>query len=481
MPPARLPVLQRCADRLTQRGHWQHDGRADPAQDAGWSWTHDGAASSKCGLLEAEEARRALAGRWVLVVGDSRARFIYAALLALLNSSSEAPPLGWPTHRVSHGTCMAHVVAGPSRPEVFGYYAEGCQLRWKGPCWDDVRGRNVRNVCTLDYRLDEARTRLTFQWHGISRPDTLALLSQRLELMSAASGGPPDVVFASTGTWDMLFGRLVGASGQPGAAPCCCSQVGATLDRVNRALTPAPGAAAPLKLLYGFFLCPTCEGEAAQRAGCAHWNASAKVRHYTESTQSCARPTAAEAGWLYFDVQRLTSAVPPGILASPCGNQHPFGVLAEAQAAALLSLVARARLPPPRHDRTNRTQLYGPSWPALATHCSSGAHCPPSSLAAKHLAEHARLRKLVLASRRYPGAAAGYCGDEPQQARRVRDRKQGLVGHEAARHPLHGRLRGALPRLPQLPLRLALAGEGAPRLFVVQPVRHAERPSRDRP
>ena len=149
--------LQRCADRLTQRGSWRHDGITERVVDAGWSF--QAGSKTGCPLLNATAAREALRGRWVLVVGDSRARFIYSALLTVLNHS-HSPPLGWPTHRVLSGACMAHVLPNSSRsqPGTFGYYAAGCQLRWKGPCWDDSRGRNLRKVCTLDYRLDDTDT-----------------------------------------------------------------------------------------------------------------------------------------------------------------------------------------------------------------------------------------------------------------------------------------------------------------------------------
>ena len=196
--------LQRCADRLTQRGSWRHDGVTDRSVDAGWSF-QAGEGAPQCPLLDTAAAREALRGRWVLVVGDSRARFIYSALLTLLNHS-HSPPLGWPTHRVLSGACMAHVLPNSSRSQhvpaagTFGYYATGCQLRWKGPCWDDARGRNLRKVCTLDYRLDDEGTRVTFQWHATTRPAPTKMLRRRLQLMVGASGGPPDVVFASTVT-----------------------------------------------------------------------------------------------------------------------------------------------------------------------------------------------------------------------------------------------------------------------------------------
>ena len=130
-------------------------------------------------------------------------------------------------------------------------------------------------------------------------------------------------------------------------------------------------------------------------------------------TQDCARDTARRAGWVYLDVQALTSAFPTGVLGSPCGNQHPFGVLADVQAAALSSVVARAAtlgaLPPRRRDATDRWRLYGEAWPGRATHCSSRAPCLPSALAREELAEQAQLAQIARSSRAHPGAVAGYC------------------------------------------------------------------------
>ena len=59
--------------------------------------------TARCSLLSPEQARRRLKGKWLLIVGDSVARFIFAALLALANGTD--PALGWPTHRVHAGLC----------------------------------------------------------------------------------------------------------------------------------------------------------------------------------------------------------------------------------------------------------------------------------------------------------------------------------------------------------------------------------------
>ena len=98
-----------CADHLLHQGHWAHSGSSERHLDTGWSWKAPRREADGCELLGPHAARRALRGRWVVVVGDSVARFLYSALLALVNGTDPAP--GWPTHRVGEGTCMARVVA----------------------------------------------------------------------------------------------------------------------------------------------------------------------------------------------------------------------------------------------------------------------------------------------------------------------------------------------------------------------------------
>ena len=202
----RLVVQQECANKL-MRGHWVHDGRTPAHLDEAWSWRTDeayGAIAGQtawCSLLSPEQARRRLRGKWLLVVGDSVARFIFAALLALANGTD--PALGWPTHRVRAGLCMAHPVANGTSPG-FGIYHPGCQLRWRGSCYDDARGQGGDMACTLDYHVAALGARLTFQWHTLNRPANLAELTHRLRgLRQGTTSGrrSPDLTFVSTGHW----------------------------------------------------------------------------------------------------------------------------------------------------------------------------------------------------------------------------------------------------------------------------------------
>lgn len=300
-------------------------------------------------------AREAAADRWLMVVGDSRGRFVYSALLSLLNQS--LPAQGWPTHRVvgpiGPAGCTPHVPRSPpSREEYWGYYDKTCQARYKGPCFDDSRGRRY-NGCTLDYTTD-ARTRLTFLWHSITSPGHLAAIGKRVERLVAAAGRTPDLLLSSTGTWDMIF--------KAETARCCCDQVAQGLARLNDALrsaVAAPPPEPPLRVLLGFFTCPTCDVQPT----CGNWPAPTNVGRLTRKTQACARATAAAAGFAYFDVQRPVNLAPK-LLGSPCGNQHAFGLQSEVHASMLLGAFAasrRARAAPREPDRTSAA--FWAEWP----------------------------------------------------------------------------------------------------------------------
>ena len=51
-----------------------------------------------------------------------------------------------------------------------------------------------------------------------------------------------------------------------------------------------------------------------------------------KTVDACGADLAAAEGYEYLDVQHLTTSQPQGIVGSPCGAGHHFGVLADAQA-----------------------------------------------------------------------------------------------------------------------------------------------------
>ena len=191
-PLMRIAAVQACLDELLASGKWVGRSALNASHDRGVLHHHEPhfeatSSSPSCALSQ----RAHLPGRWVLVVGDSKARFVYSALLSLLNGT--APPLGWPTHRVDSGLCMSHVLPGNTLglPGAFGYYHPGCALRWKGPCFDDGRGQ-AHVVCTLDYTTARA-TRLSYTWHSTGSERNLRAAESRLREMVRRAGRPRTV------------------------------------------------------------------------------------------------------------------------------------------------------------------------------------------------------------------------------------------------------------------------------------------------
>ena len=54
------------------------------------------------------------------------------------------------------------------------------------------------------------------------------------------------------------------------------------------------------------------------------------------------RNASSTAGYAYLDIEHSLNTLPP-MAASPCGNQHPFGAIAEAHTHSLLSAYAHSR------------------------------------------------------------------------------------------------------------------------------------------
>lgn len=189
-------ALQECADVLTKAGVWERLPHGNSS--VSWLWRVSPPGPS-CKL---RDDRLALTNRWVLFIGDSRLRLVYAALLSSLNRSRSLQ-LGWPTHRVPDGDPCTPYTPRPNGRADWGWYNPRCQLRWKGPCWDDGRGRNTRDTCTLDYTFASLATRITFQWHSLNHPRHLYMLVRKVGLLCDGAGRLPDAVVASTGTWDL--------------------------------------------------------------------------------------------------------------------------------------------------------------------------------------------------------------------------------------------------------------------------------------
>ena len=175
--------------------------------DAAWSWqvntkqpgrmglTGRGGRGGKCQLLTGDFVRKSLVNTWVLVVGDSVARIAYAALLALVNGTD--PAFGWPTHRVTRGGCVEHVVANGT--ESHRMAVPECTMRWKGICHEAGYGDNLHDYCWLDYLVASTGVRLTFLWHTVNREANLQELATRVHNLKQAAGRAPDVLLTRLG------------------------------------------------------------------------------------------------------------------------------------------------------------------------------------------------------------------------------------------------------------------------------------------
>ena len=384
-------------------------------------------AGSRCKLTASHQAAQvALRDRWALVVGDSRVRFIYAALLKLVNGS--LPSQGWPTHRVPDGdACTPHVPAHDGLNATHGWFDRNCVAVWKGPCCGATRGCYNKNVCVLDYRLPGRGIRLTFLWHSLNEGLYLRALKARLALLYAHAQRAPDLIVGSSTMWDMQQSSPLTSSN------CCCDTLTSfarTLCRdhmrapsnlpghlqasllppsgslrASSASHPAERRRAPLTVMYGLFNCPSCK-LVRRDPNCAHIAVARRVQELTAKTHACGRNVSRAHGMVYLDVQSMTSTV-PSLLSSPCIHNHAFGVLAEAQAAAIVGLLRFSRRPPSPPDVTNAS--FWRAWQPMGTslRCVVGDHC--ASRVEPQVRSEAKVAFPAPVQQRSSGWLAGYC------------------------------------------------------------------------
>ena len=247
-----------------------------------------------------EPASRTLHTRtpWILVLGDSRARLAYAALLSML----EFPiPGDWPHHNLS-GECLPHGINASTGREYWGYYNPSCQTRWKGGCWDDVRGRNVVNVCTLDARVSSG-VRVTYVWNSFNRQSYLQATFRRLSTLIDA-GAPPDFMFVSAGLWDMNFD----------VNPC--SGIRLLTSRLVQVVPPNR-----IRMM-GFEACPRCPRRAART--CLHWRSIGGIAKYAQQADACLSDLCDRLGLVYVNVTTVTREMNSSS-GEICGGMHLFG------------------------------------------------------------------------------------------------------------------------------------------------------------
>ena len=313
--------LQEGLDLAAWGGRWT---RAANDSD-GWAWQVSRSAS--CII----SAARRLPG-WTLVIGDSRGRFLFASLLATINGTDPAdrPPARWPSHRVPTKT---GAVCGPAAKSWYYSNDATCRSLFRGDCNNDNFMSRTDQAgktpgCVLDFQAN--RQRLTFVWHAMSTESAWVTTTRTLTaLLAGDRRRGPDLLLLATGAWDML---LSGSVWDARAERRVRKSYTRTL-RSLRGAWRASGLTLPkARVLYGNWPCNTTTRYA--------WRS--KYSRATRSMRDWYRNASSTAGYAYLDIEHSLNTLPP-MAASPCGNQHPFGAIAEAHTDSLLSAYAHIR------------------------------------------------------------------------------------------------------------------------------------------
>lgn len=186
-------------DHLASNGSWvNHRGVQALALDDWWRWELPTVPNT----VTTTEALSMLRGQWLLVVGDSRARLVFASLMNLLGGVplGTLMPKSFPNYRMplQNAACRASTVH-----DAYNH----CKQLVRGECVEDdmtaASNRNaVRPGCILDVQFEDADVghghpnsiergvRLTFLWHAMGpMAQVLKRLASVLKPREGAGGG----------------------------------------------------------------------------------------------------------------------------------------------------------------------------------------------------------------------------------------------------------------------------------------------------
>ena len=105
-------------------------------------------------------ARRLLAGHWTITIGDSTARFFYAALLSAVNGTERKD--GFPLHTLAPDDACSMQRSGWVATARSPQQAQ-CKYRWRGNCEGYSKNRSLSaSGCVLDMNLHGSRH--TYIW-----------------------------------------------------------------------------------------------------------------------------------------------------------------------------------------------------------------------------------------------------------------------------------------------------------------------------
>ena len=236
----------------------------------------------------AETARQCLARQKTLVIGDSTARFFFAALADLMAIELEKPA---PLHYLpANDTCSM-----PKVGWVGGCPKKTCCKRW--------RGEFISSTSSV-LHSDLA----SFMWMGATREATP-------ERLSLGCNNETGVLMFGAGLWDLLLRR---------------KSVAVTSQRINNTLTLLEKAcpSAHTKIFLGPSSCPNTTDP---------WPGSAAVK-MVDSLAAELENIVADKGWLYLN--RLESqASAPTMATSLCHHHHAHGILSDTHVQIVLNML----------------------------------------------------------------------------------------------------------------------------------------------
>mmetsp|Transcript_5943 Transcript_5943/g.13035 ORF Transcript_5943/g.13035 Transcript_5943/m.13035 type:complete len:392 (-) Transcript_5943:258-1433(-) len=338
---------QLCLEYAARNGSWlPGDGQNKWPT---WQWSIPPGGPSCCN--HPRELSSPAFPRWTLVLGDSRGRFLFSALVSLLNKTRTAdrPPAGWPSHRVPVNTSQRH------EPSARTWYATSPYKEiFRGDCTNnmlDARHRRGEGpCCVLDFQYGIPATslknssdaqqpgpadflgldgvRLTFVWHARSVKTAWVSTSRTLRELSIRAGGRrPDALLLAIGAWDLL---LSGGRWSDRARVKVEQSYHLALHSLS-VVWPTPPA---LRVAYGNWPCPNIQ----------HAWGNKRYSQATLETRDWYRNASLRAGYAWLDIEATLQRLPP-MRSSPCGNQHPFGAIAEAHTRMFLYAAAGRETP----------------------------------------------------------------------------------------------------------------------------------------
>ncbi|CAE8581295.1 unnamed protein product [Polarella glacialis] len=127
----------------------------------------------------------------MVVLGDSTARFFFAALFSAFNGTVQRE-FGMPRHFLpgTHACSNAH----------HGWNNQSCVDLWRGPCRDNVLRCSESAVVNL---TKQSSVRITFIWHPHMMRDAKKWMNSTIDVLKRFE--PPDVFVASDLLWDVIW------------------------------------------------------------------------------------------------------------------------------------------------------------------------------------------------------------------------------------------------------------------------------------